>query len=122
MLQSSFTHNLRNRNLQQRLYEIMVDVVIPSFPKDKQAELTAAANAWRFPYWDWAAKKVRDPSKPAGYYVPLIVENKMINVVTPLGPTIIPNPMYAFTTPFPMGTHGIVGFSDIPVAYPTPIQ
>ncbi|KAJ8126913.1 hypothetical protein O1611_g6723 [Lasiodiplodia mahajangana] len=38
---------------EQRLYEIMVNEIIPKYPayKDKYLE---AARTWRLPYWDWA--------------------------------------------------------------------
>jgi tyrosinase len=97
----------------------MTNVVIPTFPADQQAELTAAANAWRLPYWDWAEKKSRG-SSPPDYNVPLIVLPKTIKVTTPTGQTTINNPMYDFTTPKPMGDYGVNSLLDIegiPVRY-----
>jgi hypothetical protein len=97
----------------------MTIVIIPSFPANQQAELTAAANAWPLPYWDWAAKKSRDSSEP-DYNVPLIVLPKNIQVSTPTGQTTINNPMYDFTTPKPMGDYGVnsvLSIDDIPVRY-----
>jgi len=110
-----------DQNRQQRIYEIMTEEVIPTFPADQQANLTAAANAWRLPYWDWAATKVRGSSEP-DYTVPLIVLKKSIEVSTPTGQTTIKNPMYSFTTPRPMGDYGINSLQSIdefPVRYPT---
>jgi tyrosinase len=97
----------------------MIQVIIPSFPADQQDELTDAANAWRLPYWDWAAKKSRCSSQPE-YNVPLIVLPKTIQVNTPSGQTTINNPLYDFTTPKPMGDYGVnslIAVDNLPVRY-----
>jgi len=86
----------------------MTKEIIPTFPQHEHAKLFAAAHTFRMPYWDFAAKKTRDPSKPASYYIPLIVLPKRIRVVTSMGEKDIDNPMYKFTTPEPMGKYGIV--------------
>jgi hypothetical protein len=103
-------------DIQQRLYEIMMDEVIPSFPKAERDHLVTTARKWRLPYWDWAAKKPRNAWQPAGYRIPLIAENRTISVLTPNGTATIPNPMYVFTTPQPMGVHGIEPVNGIPVS------
>lgn len=97
---------------EQRIYEIMTTEIIPTFPANQQADLTAAANTWRLPYWDWAAKKVRGSSEP-DYAVPLIVLNETIEVSTPTGQSTIKNPMYSFTTPQPMGDYGVNSLQSI---------
>src|SRR5689334_9274101 len=61
--------------------------VIPTFPQDQHEELFAAANSWRFPYWDWAAKKrdTADPLIPLNYNIPDIVLHEKITVRGPKG-------------------------------------
>lgn len=89
--------------LQQRLYEIMRNEIIPGYPENQQAALQAAADTWRFPYWDWAQKKQRSPGQPANYDVPLIVKPANVDVLTPTGKTTIANPVYAFHSTKAMG-------------------
>ncbi|KZT35124.1 Di-copper centre-containing protein [Sistotremastrum suecicum HHB10207 ss-3] len=88
---------------EQRLFEIMRDDVIPEFPQNQQAALLTAANQWRFPYWDWAAKKARAGSNTPVYDVPTIVTLPNIEVLTPTGLRTISNPVYAFKTAIAMG-------------------
>ncbi|KZT38875.1 Di-copper centre-containing protein [Sistotremastrum suecicum HHB10207 ss-3] len=92
---------------EQRIHEIMINDIIPTFPDEDQDKLTESANAWRLPYWDWAAKKKRESSRIATYEAPLIVKEPTVTVQTSTGPTEIPNPMHSFRTERPMGEYGI---------------
>ncbi|KZS90419.1 Di-copper centre-containing protein [Sistotremastrum niveocremeum HHB9708] len=98
---------------EQRLYEIMRDDIIPSFPQNQQADLLAAAQTWRFPYWDWAAKKSRPGFKAPNYDVPLLVKSANVDVLSSTGKQTIANPLYSFKTKTPMGKHGIYGLQPI---------
>ena len=95
---------------QQRLYEIMLELV-KEYPPALQPEYLAAAKSWRFPYWDWAAKKqVKNVPTKYDYTVPQIVLPKTVRVEVSRGSwtalETIPNPMYAFHLPddIPMGS------------------
>ncbi|KZT32118.1 hypothetical protein SISSUDRAFT_1067183 [Sistotremastrum suecicum HHB10207 ss-3] len=98
---------------EQRLYEIMRDEIIPSFPQSQQSNLFAAARTWRFPYWDWAQKKSRPGFKAPNYDVPLLVKSANVDVLTSTGKQTIPNPLYSFKTTTPMGDHGRYGLQPI---------
>ncbi|KAH6906532.1 tyrosinase [Coprinopsis sp. MPI-PUGE-AT-0042] len=95
---------------EQRLYEIMVNDIIPKYPVDKQAAMKAQADITRLPYWDWALKKNRtQDGKPVlAYDVPLIVKEKEVEVSVPEGGTRkIPNPFYNFKADDAMGEYAI---------------
>ncbi|KAI9868865.1 MAG: hypothetical protein M1813_004716 [Trichoglossum hirsutum] len=86
---------------EQRIYEIMVNKIIPDdMPEDQttQDSLKAAAKAWRFPYWDWAAHNE----------VPILCQNQSVGVYTKAGPATIKNPMYQYDLP-PGKTFGTMG-------------
>ncbi|KZT39467.1 Di-copper centre-containing protein [Sistotremastrum suecicum HHB10207 ss-3] len=102
--------------VEQRLYEIMIQVVIPYFPPEEQGDLIEQAKAWRLPYWDWAAKKnnSQNPQEPVNYNVPWIVRLETIPVLTPAGVWPITNPLYTFRTPEPMGKYGITASGGAP--------
>jgi tyrosinase len=75
---------------EQRIYEIMVNEIIPNqMATDKQDSLKAAAKAWRLPYWDWAVNNE----------VPLLAQNESIEVSTKLGTAKIKNPLYQYDLP-----------------------
>jgi tyrosinase len=76
----------------------MVNDIIPEFPKSDQTELKKAADVWRFPYWDWAMKKV-DDSGEANYNVPRLIREKEVEVRVPGGTARIPNPFWQFRMP-----------------------
>ncbi|KZS89025.1 Di-copper centre-containing protein [Sistotremastrum niveocremeum HHB9708] len=83
---------------EQRIYEIMLEI-IAKFPEQQRATLLKHANAWRFPYWDWAVE---------GAKVPAIVSDAKRTVLLPSGLTAeIDNPLLTFRTPEPMGKYGI---------------
>jgi len=70
----------------------MVNEIIPNqMPTDPatQDSLNAAAKAWRVPYWDWAAHNE----------VPILCQNKNIDVTTKFGTATIKNPMYQYDLP-----------------------
>ncbi|KAI0466683.1 tyrosinase [Xylaria cf. heliscus] len=74
---------------EQRLYEIMVNEIIPKYPayKDKYLE---AARSWRLPFWDWA-KNGR---------VPEMARYKAISITFGGEPKVeIANPLYQFRMP-----------------------
>jgi Common central domain of tyrosinase len=89
---------------QQRLYEIMIQEIIPQYPQDQQAGLVDAANAWRLPYWDWAVTNA----------LPDIATKPTFTVNRFDGQTVdIANPLYKFTMPGGknMGTGGVQSIS-----------
>jgi len=63
----------------------MMDKVVDTFPEDERATLREALKSWRFPYWDWAAKKPdpNDHSKPANYNVPVVLPYKGVEIKVP---------------------------------------
>ncbi|KAI0451980.1 tyrosinase [Xylaria acuta] len=74
---------------EQRLYEIMVNEIIPKYPayKDKYLE---AARTWRHPFWDWA----KNPR------VPDMCRYKTIGITFGGEPKVeIANPLYQFRMP-----------------------
>ena len=85
--------------------------LVKEYPPAHQPEYLAAAKSWRFPYWDWAAKKqVKNVPTKCDYTVPQIVLPKTVPVEVSRGSwtavETIPNPMYAFHSPddIPMGS------------------
>ncbi|KAK6952426.1 hypothetical protein Daesc_006963 [Daldinia eschscholtzii] len=85
--------------IQQRLYEIMVNEIIPEHPKYKN-EYLEAARTWRLPFWDWAKH-----SK-----VPKMVRWRRVEIT--IGgnpPVIIDNPLHQFKMPNDkrMGIYGV---------------
>lgn len=95
----------------------MVEEVIPKlFNKSEHERLHAEAREWRFPYWDWAAKKQRLGEDQPDYDAPLILKDRTVEVfdsMSPLG-RFIPNPLYQFTAP---GSHPMEdwGITSVPV-------
>ncbi|KAL4748038.1 hypothetical protein BDW72DRAFT_196173 [Aspergillus terricola var. indicus] len=91
---------------EQRLYEIMVQNIIPNFPKEDQEAWNRAANAWRLPFWDWGVRSS----------VPDLAKYPTTNVPTADGKDeeSIPNPLYQFRMPNnkPMSTEGMDAFKD----------
>ncbi|KAI9750729.1 MAG: hypothetical protein M4579_006330 [Chaenotheca gracillima] len=83
---------------EQRLHEIMVQEIIPLFPKDQQTSLKRAANSWRMPYWDWASKKPVLDTVPEqyDYDVPQLLRLETIKIRTPAGLKWVKNPLYVF--------------------------
>ncbi|KAI1478180.1 tyrosinase [Daldinia eschscholtzii] len=84
---------------EQRLYEIMVNEIIPEHPKHKN-EYLEAARTWRLPFWDWAKH-----SK-----VPKMVRWRRVEIT--IGgnpPVIIDNPLHQFKMPNDkrMGIYGV---------------
>ncbi|KAL2825783.1 hypothetical protein BDW59DRAFT_145909 [Aspergillus cavernicola] len=84
---------------EQRLYEIMVDEIIPTYPPKDQLGLRAAADTWRLPYWDWAV----NPKIPWLATQPELQISLLDQLET------IPNPLYQFRMPDgkPMEAHGV---------------
>lgn len=83
--------------------------LVGQYPQADQARLNSAADTWRLPFWDWAAKKP-NPSGPPSLNVPQIVKLPNVEVYPPQGgKKTIPNPMYKFSMPnkTPMGQHGV---------------
>ncbi|KAI0433855.1 tyrosinase [Xylaria sp. FL1042] len=89
---------------EQRLYEIMINEIIPKYPtyKDKYLE---AANSWRLPYWDWA----KNPK------VPRFARYKTISITIGGEPKVeIANPLYQFRMPNDkkMKVYGVGSIAD----------
>ncbi|KAB8229895.1 uncharacterized protein BDW43DRAFT_302840 [Aspergillus alliaceus] len=74
---------------EQRLYEIMVNEIIPKYPEENQSLLRTAADTWRMPYWDWSTK----PQIPSLATQPEL----QISVLDEL--ETISNPLYQFRMP-----------------------
>lgn len=74
----------------------MVQEIIPKFPESEQADLKAAAVSWRFPFWDWASKKVEKPGDEPNYNVPKLVRQPKVTVRVPGGTEEVHNPFYQF--------------------------
>ncbi|MCJ1266573.1 hypothetical protein MMC22_006458, partial [Lobaria immixta] len=100
---------------EQRIHEIMTQVIIPKYPRHNQEQLTHAANTWRLPYWDWAVLKFDARRRPT-YNIPKIVRMKRIRLKGPEGFTCVDNPMYRFSMPGgqSMGAYGITPIKEIP--------
>ncbi|KAI1177287.1 tyrosinase [Nemania sp. FL0916] len=74
---------------EQRLYEIMVNEIIPKYPAYKD-EYLKAARTWRLPFWDWA----KNPK------IPKMARYKSIWITFGGEPQVeISNPLYQFRMP-----------------------
>ncbi|KAL5342248.1 hypothetical protein BJX70DRAFT_357265 [Aspergillus crustosus] len=84
---------------EQRIYEIMIDEIIPSYPEPQRAALRTAADTWRLPYWDWAV----NPRVPWLAAEPELQISLLGELET------ISNPLYQFRMPNgkPMEAHGV---------------
>lgn len=82
---------------QQVIYEVMKKEIIKSgsWNDATKKRLNDAADKWRLPFWDWAAKR---PDKEAGTYkVPHIAYGTTVKVFRPDGQSETPqNPMYSY--------------------------
>ncbi|KAF2967938.1 hypothetical protein GQX73_g5626 [Xylaria multiplex] len=75
---------------EQRLYEIMVNEVIPRYPAKYKDEYLEAASTWRLPFWDWA----KNPK------VPKMARYEIVRIKFGGGPEVqIANPLYQFRMP-----------------------
>ena len=105
---------------EQRLYEVMRDLIPREFATQDQAAMFRAADTWRLPFWDWAAKKPDwDPTNPenpqnvgpvVGLNVPYLLTQKTVYVKSKTGSAVeMPNPMWKYTPPTgkTFGNHGI---------------
>ena len=83
----------------------MIDEVIPQFPAKEQPALKKAADQWRYPFWDFAAKKPNADGTEWNYDAPLCIKEKEVEVKVPGGTETIHNPFYSFRMPgdFTMG-------------------
>lgn len=90
----------------------MVHEVIPTFPAKLRAELHAAADTWRLPYWDWAMQKPDwlDPSNPARYgpNVPELITLPKVEVRIATGVGAMDNPVWKFALQQPQGGSNIM--------------
>jgi tyrosinase len=101
---------------EQRLYEIMRDLIPTTFASADHAAMFHAAETWRLPFWDWARKKPtwdasnpdspkNDPGNPVnlgpgtGPNVPFILTQKTVEVKTKTEAASVPNPMWRFILP-----------------------
>lgn len=83
---------------QQRLHEVMIREIIPTFPESDRADLIEAANAFRLPFWDWACKKPGENGE-YNYDVPKLVRLHEVEVRVPGGTSKIKNPFWQFSMP-----------------------
>ncbi|KAF4457681.1 Di-copper centre-containing protein [Fusarium austroafricanum] len=69
---------------EQVIYNLMRDEV-NRYPQDDQAALLKALESWRFPYWDWAMKKARDPNNEndLNYDIPLVMNDTEVEIRLP---------------------------------------
>ena len=118
---------------EQRLYEIMLDLIPQTFAARDQAAMMHAAKSWRLPFWDWASKKPDwDPEYPenpkniepkVGLNVPYLLTLPMVEVKTMTGSNKVPNPMWRFVLPrnstspkkTTFGDYNIKDYQGIPV-------
>ncbi|KAH9827831.1 Di-copper centre-containing protein [Teratosphaeria destructans] len=85
-----------------RLYVVLFEqalqihalIIAQQFQGEDQQRYTAIAMELRMAYWDWAA-----PMKPGENAIPTLFTDPTVNVTTPNGPQIIPNPLQKFTFP-----------------------
>ncbi|KAL8832127.1 MAG: hypothetical protein Q9191_000449 [Dirinaria sp. TL-2023a] len=112
---------------EQRLYEVMLDLIPGTFASSDQEAMFRAAKTWRLPYWDWAVKKPDwDPENPenpknlepkVGLNVPYLLTLQNVQVKTMSGYAIVPNPMWKFVLPLNQkspekATFGQYGITD----------
>ncbi|KAL3487186.1 hypothetical protein BJX62DRAFT_246212 [Aspergillus germanicus] len=91
---------------EQRLFEIMVQEIVPGFPREERGAWEEAALSWRLPFWDWGVtSSVPDLSKYPTTVVPTS-DGK--------GEERILNPLFQFRMPNnkPMSTAGMDNFVD----------
>ncbi|KZT37557.1 Di-copper centre-containing protein [Sistotremastrum suecicum HHB10207 ss-3] len=99
---------------EQRIYEIMINDIIPLAKPQDQPRLLDLAKSWRFPYWDWAVVNVDVPDIVRRPFLPEVISKSLAGVFgvnvqkDPETGAIQPNnPLYSFRTPEPMGKYGI---------------
>ncbi|KAL4861797.1 hypothetical protein BDV12DRAFT_203650 [Aspergillus spectabilis] len=91
---------------EQRLFEIMVQEIIPNFPREGRSAWEEAALTWRLPFWDWGVTS----SVPALAKYPTTV----VPTADGKDEERINNPLYQFRMPTnqPMSTAGMDSFKD----------
>ncbi|KAL9607640.1 MAG: hypothetical protein Q9167_007463 [Letrouitia subvulpina] len=104
---------------EQVIYELMKEEV-QKYTLEERPALLEAARTWRFPYWDWAAKKpLPENSRTYDYNVPLVVLTKEVRIRLPtvLGYGLYPNAFYQFTMPkgITMGDHSLQSRDEDPL-------
>ncbi len=96
----------------------MHEKVIPIlFDQSQWPELRAAADSWRLPYWDWAARKPdwHDPNGKYGPNVPYIVTQPKVEVRSRTGTVIADNPMWKYS--LFQKPNASVTFGDLGIPY-----
>ncbi|KAL1977859.1 hypothetical protein VTN31DRAFT_718 [Thermomyces dupontii] len=91
--------------LEQQLYEIMINELVPNFPEADRPAWQEAAETWRLPYWDWArTNKVPKLAKYPTTFVPTFDG----------GVERIDNPLYQFKMPNlkTWDSEGVTNFKD----------
>ncbi|KAL2824308.1 hypothetical protein BDW59DRAFT_162646 [Aspergillus cavernicola] len=91
---------------EQRLYEIMVQDIVPNFPREGRSAWEEAALTWRMPFWDWGVST----SVPALSKYPTTV----VPTADGKDEERIPNPLFQFRMPTnkPMSSAGMDNFKD----------
>ncbi|KAJ2985275.1 hypothetical protein NUW58_g5624 [Xylaria curta] len=87
---------------EQRLHEVMIEIINKRIPGHCKKDWTKAACEWRLPYWDFAL--LRDLQKLS---LPRLCMTDKVDIILfhhdkPVK-TCYNNPIYKFTTPIPMG-------------------
>ncbi|KAF8534625.1 common central domain of tyrosinase-domain-containing protein [Trichophaea hybrida] len=102
---------------EQRLYEIMLDIINTTVPDSEKELWKSAAQHWRLPYWDWAAEQpyIKD------FGVPELTTLEKVDIILPNGKTTVDNPLWKFTNPngkpmgdISMGKYAIAADGDLP--------
>jgi tyrosinase len=100
----------------------MNTIIDRSVPSARQAVWRDAAQEWRLPYWDWAARQ----GYINNYGVPEIFTRERIDIIdfadnSPVTTVSTTNPLWKFSNPlgFEMGhrTMGIYRIRNLPVVY-----
>lgn len=109
---------------EQRLYEIMIDLIPRTFIPEDQNDMINAANTWRLPFWDWAEQKpdwgAPNDKNRYGPNVPYLLTVPKVQVKTKTGVATVDNPMWKFVMPVngtksTMGDYGITNVGGEPV-------
>jgi hypothetical protein len=100
---------------EQRLHELMIQIIPDNFATQDQPSAKAAADTWRLPFWDWAMKKPDWPNGkvPVGPNVPEAITRASVDVITKTGTATVANPMWKFYLPKANTTFGDVGITEI---------
>ncbi|CRG90099.1 hypothetical protein PISL3812_07140 [Talaromyces islandicus] len=89
---------------EQRIYELMLEVIKEKVPTEHKKEWSDAASQWRLPHWDFAKGVKTGNEWKLG--LPAICSSEPISIKDPMNPKstkTVPNPAYKFVAPMKMG-------------------